>query len=402
MMRRIMIGLAAMSTALVGCGPEGKLAVRAIPSPLAAGDLPASERVAEANGQYALGNVGLALEAYRKAMRDQPDDVQALAGMARCYDRMGRPDLSRQYYEAALAIAPRSPVLLEALARSLDLQGEAVEAARVRGEIRLAIADDPALAPLAGPAVTERVELSAPVVTLSAAMPMILPPVAETVSVAVSAAPAASPMAKTAPVAVAAVAAAQPIMVAVPKPAPMIATSLPVVAPPRPMPAQVVAVAAPAPSLLPVALASAFTAGRIRLERMSDHVVALVTRGGPSFAAPRAIAPGAAVRASLTVDLPRRSQLAVLTVERGPVLLLNAARVQGIAARTRLNVPGLARATIGNAPQSMAHSLILYGRADRARALKLAAATGVEARALRWKPAGVTMLLGRDWRRARA
>ena len=93
-------------------------------------------------GQFALGNVGLALEAFRMALRDDPNSIDAMMGVAACYDRMTRFDLSRRQYEAALAIAPGDPTLLTAFAASLDAQGRAVEAASVRQEVkqRLALA----------------------------------------------------------------------------------------------------------------------------------------------------------------------------------------------------------------------------------------------------------------------
>ena len=60
-----------------------------------------------------------------------------------------RFDLSRRYYEAALAIAPGDPTLLTAFAASLDAQGRAAEAASVRQEIkqRLALAAETRVPP---------------------------------------------------------------------------------------------------------------------------------------------------------------------------------------------------------------------------------------------------------------
>ena len=66
---------------------------------------------------------------------EQPGNTDALAGLAACYSAMGRFDLARQYYEAALAISPNDPALLTALAASLDSQGMRAEAAEVRAEV---------------------------------------------------------------------------------------------------------------------------------------------------------------------------------------------------------------------------------------------------------------------------
>ncbi|MGI8932144.1 MAG: LytR C-terminal domain-containing protein [Sphingomicrobium sp.] len=113
---------------------SGELNVRSIASPLAAGRQPANFRLAEGNAQFALGNVGLALEAYRRALREEPASIDAMVGLAACYDRMGRHDLSRRHYEMALATQPTEPALYAAFAQSLDNQGQAPEAARVKAE----------------------------------------------------------------------------------------------------------------------------------------------------------------------------------------------------------------------------------------------------------------------------
>ncbi len=139
-----------------GCSENGKLEIRSIASPLAAGAKPVSFRVAEARGQFALGNVALALESFRKAAREDPTSVDALVGIAACYDRMSRFDLSQRNYEAALALAPGDPQLLSAFADSLDLQNLKADAAKVRGEIRQRmVALSPAPAPAPAPAAVQ-------------------------------------------------------------------------------------------------------------------------------------------------------------------------------------------------------------------------------------------------------
>jgi len=137
----------AAALALAGCGgSEAKLQIRSIPAPLSASAKPVPFRIAEAQQQLALGNVALALESYRKALRDQPDSVEAMLGIANSYDRMARFDVSRRYYESALAIVPTDTGVLNALAQSLDLQGRADEAMAVRREIGVRLA-----APLQSP-----------------------------------------------------------------------------------------------------------------------------------------------------------------------------------------------------------------------------------------------------------
>src|SRR4029450_13206486 len=135
-----------------------------MPPPLAQGKRPVPFRIAEARGQLALGNTALALEAFRTAAREAPNSVDALAGIATCYDQMGRFDLSRRHYEAALALAPSDATLLGAFAASLQLQGLNTEAQSVRQEIatRLAAAAAPTAPPQQVAAITPAPVITAP------------------------------------------------------------------------------------------------------------------------------------------------------------------------------------------------------------------------------------------------
>ena len=113
----------------------GELNVRPIKSTLAEGRQPSNVRVAEGNAQLALNNVALAIEAYRKALREEPNNVEAMIGLASCYDRMGRADISRRHYEMALAVDPANTEVYSHFAQSLDAQGQRDEAARVKAEL---------------------------------------------------------------------------------------------------------------------------------------------------------------------------------------------------------------------------------------------------------------------------
>lgn len=290
----LMIGTVAL--AAVGCSTQ-QVAVRAV------GGLPAgaaSDRVAYANGQLALGNVALALESYRRAAREDPGSVAALVGMADCYDRMGRFDLSRRQYEAALALAPTDAGVLARLARSLDFAGAGSEAAAVRKEI----------AQSASQAVT--VALPAAAASPPAAAPA--HEMAEAVTVTLPQEPPAEPQ--------------------------------------RDGP---------------------------RLERLSFGEVALVTAPGPRWRTP-------------AVALAERSQVLTPTIR-----LLNAARTQGLAARTRayLSEQGWRRLAIGDAPSTLARSVILYPAERRPTAERLGRQLGVASlRPNRGQE--IVMLLGRD------
>jgi hypothetical protein len=119
--------------------------VKIRPIPDAAAKLRTGSGVlAEANGQLALGNVGLALEGFRKALREQPNSPEAYAGIAKCYEAMGRYDLARSNYEAALALTPKDPGLLTAVAVAFDQQGQTSAAQEARED---AAAVGPAPAP---------------------------------------------------------------------------------------------------------------------------------------------------------------------------------------------------------------------------------------------------------------
>lgn len=77
--------------------------------------------------QLAAGSIGLAIDAFRQAVRAEPENIDALNGLAVAYDRIGRFDLSRRYYEQALGIAPGSAMLQHNFGYSLALQGKREE-----------------------------------------------------------------------------------------------------------------------------------------------------------------------------------------------------------------------------------------------------------------------------------
>ena len=368
-------GMLMVTAAVLACtacfGGQGKFEVRSSASGLKAGREPVPFRIAEARGHLALGNVALALEGFRKAAREAPASIEALAGIAACYDRMGRFDLSRRHYEMALAVAPANAGLLAAFAGSLDAQGLTAQAASVRRE----------MAALARP------------VDETPAMPFAAP-------VEVAAAPATP---RSAPVAIA-VAPPQPVSVAasIPAPAPAapemaapvgrsVTIALP---PPRPIgstakPAAEVPAMAVAPVGRSVTIALApprpvSTAHRSpRLERLSLTEVALVT--------------GSGTRWKKAIAQPVRSAARHAPPMPFEVRLLNAARVEKLAARTRgyLGSFGWREMAIGDAEAVRPRSLIVYPEGRRSTALRLSARLGF---AMTERPGvrQVTILLGRD------
>jgi tetratricopeptide (TPR) repeat protein len=302
------LSLLASAIAITSCS-DSAIEVRSIKQNLAEGRQPANSRVAEGNGQLALGNVGLAIEAYRKALREQPDNVEAMIGLATCYDRMGRSDLSRRHYEMALAVEPANTDVYSHFAQSLDDQGQRDEAARVKAELAARVVAPEAAREVPG------------------SVPVLPPPPAQSVTVAL--------------------------------------------APPRSLP---VAVERPA-------------GNGVRLERISLREVALVTRTERPQWDARTVARTAT---STTIRFERKPQAAVT--------LLNAARIQGLAARTRayLTGRGFGGVLIGDAPAVRRQSAILYSQADTPRAKRLAAQFGFALEKREGAKAGVTILLGRD------
>ena len=372
-------GILLVTGAVLACtaclGGPGKLEIRSSDSGLQAGNQPVPFRIAEARGHLALGNVALALEGFRKAAREDPASIEALAGIAACYDRMGRFDLSRRHYEMALAVAPANAGLLAAFANSLDVQGQAAQAASVRREMAaLAVppAEQPALPQLArveiaeAPAVPEApastpapAPAPAPAVVASVSPPAPAPvpvapaqtiPVGRSVTVALPPPRPAGPAAKPS---------AEPTAMAV---APVGRSVTIALAPSRP---------APAPHRSP------------RLERLSLTEVALVTGSGPRWAR--------------TAKQPVRMAARKAAPQPFEVRVLNAARVEKLAARTRayLGRFGWREMAIGDAAAVRARSLIVYPDGRQSAALRLSARLGF-ATAKRTDVRQVTILLGRD------
>lgn len=97
----------------------GALRLNARNTPLPGGDAYETGR-----GLLAAGDVTGAMAAFREALLEAPQSVDTLNAIAVCYDRLGRYDVSRSYYDAALAIQPGSVLVLNNLGYSLYLQGD--------------------------------------------------------------------------------------------------------------------------------------------------------------------------------------------------------------------------------------------------------------------------------------
>jgi len=441
--------LSAAGLTVAGCVASNDVHVRAIADPGAkfryGGGL-----LADGRAQLALGNAGLALETFRKLQREQPESADAFAGIAACYAAMGRYDIARTNYEFALAYAPNDPRLLTALASTLERLGQADQAGQVRREAaRLTappaqnVARAEPVTPVAVPRVAS-VTVKVPPAPASAPKPEEPAPI-EIAKAVFTQAPVDA--AAAAPIAFRQVALNSNVDLAVPPP-----EEAPVPAPPAPEPRPAmmpVGVAASRPiPLKPAALTPTVELsmpgveetpappsasrpepavadkprekeipqpvrplGGPYLARSSLGEVALITTAGPLWVQPSP--PEAAVRAEarpvpartgLKLTQARMSDVAEprwvplkYAAARPNIQILNAARVQSLAARNRsvLLDRGWRKIAIGDARKVRQRSLVLYAPAREAIARRLAAhfhCKAVRAKAVQ----SVVVLLGRD------
>ena len=362
--------------ALAGCSTATQqVKVRPIDpmAPLKAG----GDQLALARAQLALGNVGLALEAFHGAQRANPNDPAPASGIGDCYAAMGRYDIAESSYEVALSLAPRDHALLLGLASIVERAGDYGRAADIRAE-------------------AQRFQQTAQMVALqkAAAAPAPKPvQTASTGSITVDLPPARP----SAQLQSAAVRLPEPNLVVDNRLTAPAAAAIPAVspspAPPPPPPAREMTVAVQ-------------TAGP-RLERLSSGEIALVTSTGPVWKAP-ARDPEAAVAALRPpVDAPPALQrpTRMASAERwipltgAPpkgVQVLNAAGRQGLAASARkiLSGRGWRAVAIGNARAFRRSSVVLYPKSRAALGRSLAAQFGVKARMI--ETDRVVLLLGRD------
>jgi hypothetical protein len=271
-----------------------------------------------------------------------------MVGLAACYDKMARFDISRRYYESALAVTPANASVLQAFAASLDLQGRAGEAGAVRREIstRLAAADP----------------------DLSAAATLAQHSVAPTAHRSEHAAAGSITVA---------LAPARPAASSDPQPEPSQRA--------HSQPSPAAAKSARVPQQAQAARAEV----GLRLERMSLGEVALVMSGRSQWR-PQLVHRTAQTTTVRFVPLKREEQVA-------NVRLLNAARAQGLAARTRslLQSKGWQRIAIGDADRTRDRTLVLYSSRSEQTARRLSRQFGFHI-AREARSGGLTVLLGRD------
>jgi len=354
--------------------------VRAIPDPAAALSQGGDE-IAAARGELVLGNVGLALEGFRKAQRNYPTNAAPLQGIGDCYASMGRFYLAQTNYEAALALTPQDRRLLLGLAAIYEREGDLMRAAHARADADRTMQPPPAIAmAVAAPASPAPLQPQAPqeqdlgLHAVTGSITVELPPArpAEHLETA-SAASSLQPMQDFADV-------SRSVTVPLPpaRPSPQ-AASAPVPLPP------------PAPARDPVrpeSLVATVDVSAPRLERLTSGEVALVTSGKPIWRAPSGTRMAAGGGVHWVALAP--------AVGKPNVQVLNAAHSQGIAASARsvLVNRGWRRIAIGNAPAVQQTSVVLYSRKRAKLGRSLAAQFGVEARMVERDV--LVLVIGRD------
>jgi Tetratricopeptide repeat len=123
--KRIRLALSASIICLAsGCaaGPRATLEIRDVnQSQLASSGQRSIDRGKELlqRGQFAD-----AISAFRKAMREEEDSAEANNGLAIAYDRIGRKDLARRYFELAVAEKPDEMRYKTNLARFFESSGQ--------------------------------------------------------------------------------------------------------------------------------------------------------------------------------------------------------------------------------------------------------------------------------------
>lgn len=127
--RRVARGIVCIGLAMLGAGradARASASETGLPdgTRLTAVAAPASDPYQRGKLLLASNDVPGAVAAFRAALADDPQSVDALNGLGIAFDRLGRYDIARGYYDMALALAPESPLVLNNLGFSLYLQGQ--------------------------------------------------------------------------------------------------------------------------------------------------------------------------------------------------------------------------------------------------------------------------------------
>ncbi len=292
----------------------------------------ASAHFLQAQGQMALGNVALALEGFRKAIRLDPAHANAMLGIAACYESMGRMDVASVYFEKALAVAPGDRRVYALFADALERNNMIDEANRLRTESAARDAGENQRSGNGQPPVPKLGETAARM-KLAEVM---------------------DPAAKGAP-------------------------------------DQNVSIAPVTPVRTGVGFAQ-WRANGARIERLSLHEVALRTSTSSPMPEIASISSRALQKAQSAAG-KRQAQPAKVRLT-----VLNAARIAGLAARTRHRL-GDARwgeILIGDAPSVLRRTEIRYAADRHGEARWLSATLGVPSKLAQLPKGSIALWLGRD------
>jgi hypothetical protein len=124
-MRILKMAALASCVAAVGCTATPQLNIKPVQR---GASNPTGDAYAEAKRQLEAGNMALAVDGFRRAVRQSPESVDALNGLAVAYDNLGRFDLSRRFYALALAADPTSAKVRHNMAVSQRMQGRTEQA----------------------------------------------------------------------------------------------------------------------------------------------------------------------------------------------------------------------------------------------------------------------------------
>ena len=107
------------------------------------GPTPTEQMLEQAADALASGDVSTAGALYGRILQQQPDNVKAIAGMARCYAETGQPDAAAQLL-ASLPETKRNDPDVAAVRASLELAEKSQEAASRMPELESRVRENPA------------------------------------------------------------------------------------------------------------------------------------------------------------------------------------------------------------------------------------------------------------------
>lgn len=120
-MKSVRLAVLFVSACIAGCSAPGpQVRVRESGRPVTG----YAENLELAKKKFAEGELAAAASSFRAALREDPNSVAALNGLAATYDRLGRFDLSGPLYVQAMVLAPDSKMVRANYALSLRMRGK--------------------------------------------------------------------------------------------------------------------------------------------------------------------------------------------------------------------------------------------------------------------------------------